>query len=341
MSSRNLSRISVVCLLLLLLSATVVFAKDKGVVYYLCPNQFDEMQTAAAGMIKDAVEKAGYTCRVVTAGNEDVSLQLNQLDNAISQKPKAIIVAAVDGIAICSGIDIARAAGIPVIAFDRVISDTKVDFHSVAGCKLMGIKAGHEIVRLLKEKYGTVKGTVLDIMGDPSDSYTTLIEEGFREVLKAYPDVKIDTKIAHAWEASNAANIADDYLLAHPKTDLIFPHSDHLTAAVVAILQNKGYKKNNVILVSATGMPMGLELIREGWVSCLVEQPVGAQAEGVAMFLDTIIAGKKPALGKYDVKGIPAELIEMPYGPELRISGSVIDAGNVNDPVFWGNQVGK
>lgn len=341
MFSRNLARISVVCVLLLLLSATVVFAKDKGIVYYLCPNQFDEMQTAAAAMIKDAVEKAGYTCRVVTSGNEDVNLQLNQLDNAISQKPKAIIVAAVDGIAISGGVDKARAAGVPVIAFDRVISETKVDFHSVAGCKLMGVMAGNEIVKLLKTKFGTVKGTVLDIMGDPSDSYTTLIEEGFREVLKDHPGVKIDTKIAHAWEASNAANIADDYLLAHPKTDLIFTHSDHLAAAVVAILQNKGYKKGDVILVSTSGMPMGLELIRQGWLSCDVEQPVSAQAEGVAMFLDTIIAGKKPALGKYEVKGIPAELIQMPYGLELRISGNVIHAGNVNDLIFWGNQVGK
>ena len=341
MSSRSLVRISVICVLLLLLSTTMIAAKDKGVVYYLCPNQFDEMQTAASVMIRDAVEGAGYTCRVVTSGNEDVSLQLNQLDNAISQNPKAIIVAAVDGVAICGGVDKARAAGIPVIAFDRTITETKVDFHSVAGCKLMGVNAGHEIVRLLKEKYGTTKGTILDIMGDPSDSYTTLIEEGFREVMADHPDVKIDTKIATAWEASNAASIADDYLLAHPKTDLIFTHSDHLAAAVVAILQNKGYQKGDIIMVSTSGMPMGLDLIREGWLSCDVEQPVSAQAEGVAMFLDDIIAGKKPALGKYTVKGIDAELIEMPYGLELRISGTVIHAGNVDEPVFWGNQVGK
>ncbi len=341
MSSRSLVRTSIICVLLLLLSTTMIAAKDKGVIYYLSPNQFDEMQTAATLMIKKAVEAAGYTCRTVTAGNEDVSLQLNQLDNAISQNPKAIIVAAVDGTAICGGVDKARAAGIPVMSFNRVISDTEVDFHSVAGCKMMGIRAGHEIARLLKEKYGTVKGTILDIMGDPGDSYTTLIEEGFREVMADYPDVKIDTKIAYDWEASRAANIADDYLIAHPKTDMIFPHSDHLTAAVVSVLQNKGYKKNDIIMVSCTGMPMGLDLIREGWVSSLVEEPVVAQAEGIAMFLDDIIAGKKPALGKYDVKGIDAELIEMPYGLELRITGNVIDISNVDNPVWWGNQVGK
>jgi ABC-type sugar transport system substrate-binding protein len=178
-------------------------------------------------------------------------------------------------------------------------------------------------------------------MGDPSDSYTTLIEEGFREVMEQYPEVIIETKIAQAWEASRAADIAEDWLTAHPDTDLIFPHSDHLTAAVVAVLQNKGYEKDDIILVSCTGMPMGLELIREGWISCIVEEPVSAQVEGIAMFLDDIIAGNTPELGPYLVKGIEAELIEMPYGPELRITGNVIDINNVDDPIWWGNQVGN
>lgn len=339
--SKRFMTVGVVALLLLLFSTSAIFAQSKGVIYYLSPNQFDEMQTAATVMLKEAVEAAGYTCRTVTAGNEDVSLQLNQLDNAISQNPAAIIIAAVDGVAVSDGVARARAAGIPVFSFNRVISETFVDFHSVAGCKMMGIRAGHEIARLLEEKYGTVKGTVLDIMGDPSDSYTTLIEEGFREVMEQYPEVIIETKIAQAWEASRAADIAEDWLTAHPDTDLIFPHSDHLTAAVVAVLQNKGYEKGDIILVSCTGMPMGLELIREGWISCIVEEPVSAQAEGIAMFLDDIIAGNTPELGPYLVKGIEAELIEMPYGPELRITGNVIDINNVDDPIWWGNQVGN
>lgn len=334
--------ISITILFFLILMSTAVMAADeKGLVYYLCPNQFDEMQTSAAVMIKDAVERAGYTCKVVSAANEDANLQMNQFDDAISQNPKAIIIAAVDGIAACAGVDNARNAGIPVIAFDRIISKTTVDFTSVAGCKRMGIAAAQETVNLLKKKYGEVKGSVLDIMGDPSDSYTVLIEEGFQETMKDYPNVKIATKIAEKWEASKAGDIADDFLLVYPETDLIFTHADHLAAAVVSILQTKGYAKNDILLVSTAGMPMGLQLIREGWLSVDVEQPVSAQAEGIAMFLDDVINGNEIKLGPYEVMSIPAEVIMQPYGLELRISGSVINAENVDDPKFWGNQVGK
>jgi len=333
--------ISILSLLLIVLTGIGGFTSEKGVVYYLSPNQFDEMQTSASEMIQDAVERAGYSCKVMVAGNEDSNLQMNQLENAITQNPEAIILAAVDGNAIIGGVEQAREAGIPVIVFDRVISGTTIDFTSVAGCKRIGIMAAHEIAGLLEEKYGEPKGNVLDIMGDPGDSYTVLIEEGLQETMEEeYPDIVIETKIAYGWEATTAANIADDYLLANPDTDLVFPHADHMAVSIASVLQTKGLNKNDVMLVSTAGMPSGLQLIRDGWMKATVEQPVSAQAEGIAMFLDDIIKGNEIELGSYEVLGIPAELVKESYGLELRISGSVVKAENVNDPMFWGNQVG-
>lgn len=331
--------ISIVSVFLLAFSATTVMANEKGLVYYLCPNQFDEMQTAAASMVKSSLEDAGYTCKVMTAGNEDVNLQMNQIENAITQNPKAIIIAAVDGTAVCAGVSSAHDAGIPVIAYDRTISKCSVDFSSIAGCKTMGLMAAQETVKLLKEKYGEVKGTVLDIMGDPGDSYTTMIEEGYQEAMKEYPNVEIETKIAYGWEAVTAANIADDYLLVHPDTDLIFAHADHMAAAVASVLQTNEYEKGDVLLMGTAGMPMGLQLIREGWMSATVEYSPKSLAEGITMFLDDILSKQTLKLGSYEVMGISAELSEKSYGPELKVAGSIIDKENVDNPQLWGNQV--
>jgi len=319
-------------------------AEGKGLVFYLSPNQFDEFQTTASMLIRKYVEEAGYELREMVAQSgqaEDVALQLNQLENAITQNPEAIIIAACDASAVVDGINKARNQGIPVIVFDRLITKTKVNFSSVAGCYEMGVLAAGEITRLLKEKYGEVKGKILDIMGDPGDMYTVLIEEGFQDTMKNYPNVEINTKIAEGWEASNAADIADDWLVAHPDTDLIFSHAEHLAAAIVSVLETKGYKKGDIIMVSTAGMPMGLNLIRNGWLQATVEQPLTAQAEGVAMFLDEVIEGKEIKPGTYKVMGFDAELTIESYGPLLRIPGSVITKKNVDDKKFWGNQVGK
>jgi ABC-type sugar transport system substrate-binding protein len=97
----------------------------KKVVYYLSPNKFDEFQTTASKLLKNAITAKGYEFRELVAGNEDVTLQLNQIEDAITQDADAIIVAAVDRTAIVDGVEKARAKGIPVIAFDRKILDTK------------------------------------------------------------------------------------------------------------------------------------------------------------------------------------------------------------------------
>jgi len=317
------------------------YAADKGTVYYLAPNQFDEMQTTASAVIKQFVEEAGYKCMVMVAGNEDVALQIGQLEDALTQHPVAIIVAAANADAITSAVEEARAAGVPVIVYDRVITGTYVDFTSVAGCRKMGIAAGNKIASLLKEKYGAVRGTVLDIMGDPGDMYTVLIEEGFQEVMADYPDVTVNTKIGYGWEATTASNIADDWLIAHPDTDLIFAHADHFAAAIASVLEQKGYNKGEIMLVSTAGMPMGLDIIREGWCQATVQQPVIAQARGVAMFLDQIVDHRCPKPGIYDVGGLESTILYQDYGPELQIPGDVITIDNVDDPRWWGNQVGK
>jgi ribose transport system substrate-binding protein len=315
---------------------------EKGLVFYLSPNQFDEFQTTASKLIRKYVEEAGFELREMVAQSgqaEDVALQLSQLDDAITQNPEAIIIAACDSSAVVDGIERARAEGIPVIVFDRTITETEVDFSSVAGCKKIGILAAGKIAGLLKEKYGTVKGTILDIMGDPGDMYTVLIEEGFQETMAQYPDVKITTKIADGWEASNAADIADDWLVANPDTDLLFPHADHFVGPIVAVLESHGYGKGDKLMVSTAGMPVGLLHVRDGWLNATVEQPLAAQAEGVSMFLDDVISKKKIKPGTYSVGGFESDLVIKPYGPELMIPGSVITLENVDNPLFWGNQV--
>lgn len=348
---RYVKLLCIVLCLLMVVGATALAAQKKkaakgggGLVFYLSPNQFDEFQTTASKLLRKYVEDAGYELREMVAQSgqaEDVALQLSQLDDAITQNPKAIIIAACNADAIVVGVEKAREQGIPVIVFDRTIKSAKTDFSSVAGCEKIGILAAGEIARLLKERKGKVTGTVLDIMGDPGDMYTVLIEKGFQDTMKKYPDVKIDTKIADGWAADKAANIADNWLVANPKTDLIFSHAEHLAAAISAVLEGKGYKKGDIIMVSTAGMPMGLNLIRDEWLQSTVEQPLAAQAEGVAMFLADVIAKKPIKAGTYTVGGFKSDLVIQDYGPELMIPGSIITKKNVDDTKFWGNQVKK
>lgn len=311
-------------------------AAEKGTVYYLVPTLLDEFQTESVKSIETSVGSLGYQVRTLDGQNRS-DVQLNQLDDVIQLKPKAIIMAAVDFDSVVPGIEKARGAGIPVIQFDRQITSTLSDFTSVAGTVEIGQIAAAEIARLLSERYGAAKGKVLQILGDPGDPYTLDIQKGFEEKMKANPDVNIITKAAMQWEASNAGDIAENQLLVNPDIDLIFVHAAHLAVPVVAVLESKGKKPGDVMLVSSNGAPVGLDLIRKGWEQVEVEQPLYAQVYGVAMFLDKIVAGQELKAGTYDVLGLKGVLTREKWGWNLKVPGAAITAKNVDVPRFWGN----
>src|SRR5215510_7103590 len=315
---------------------TPALAESKGKIYYLVPTLLDEFQTESVKAIEKFVKDVGYEAVTLNADNK-TDLQQSQMNDVIALKPKAIVLAAVDFNALQPSIEKARAAGIPVMIFDRQITATQTDFTSVAGTVEIGHVAAGEIQGLLKEKNGAVKGKILQVLGDPADPYTLDIQKGFEERMKEFPDAKIISLPAMQWEASNAGTIVADQMLANPDIDLIFVHAAHLAVAAAASLEAKGKKPGEVMLVSSNGAPVGLDLIRKGWEQVEVEQPLYAQAAAIGMFADMVANKEEIKPGKYNVLGLESELTIESWGPNIKIPGAAITKDNVDDVKFWGN----
>ena len=315
---------------------TPAFAQSKGTVYYMVPTLLDEFQTGSVSALEMFLKQVGYEMETLNADNK-TDAQQSQMNDVIALKPAAIILAAVDFNALKPSIEAARAAGIPVVEFDRQITSTPSDLTSVAGTVEIGEVAAGEIERLLKEKNGEVKGKVLQVLGDPGDPYTLDIQKGFEAKMAEFPDVTILTHPAMMWEASNAGSIVSDQLLANPDIDLVFVHAAHLAVAAVASLESAGKKPGEVMLVSSNGAPVGLDLIRKGWEQVEVEQPLFAQAAALAMFTDKVVAKEELEPGTYDVLGLEGTLTIEEWGPNIKLPGAAITAENVDDPKFWGN----
>jgi ribose transport system substrate-binding protein len=312
------------------------FAESKGKIYYMVPTLLDEFQTESVKAIEKFLKDVGYEAVTLNADNK-TDLQQSQMNDVINLKPKAIVLAAVDFNALVPSMEKARAAGIPVMIFDRQITSSPSDFTSVAGTVEIGQIAAAEIQRLLKEKKGEVKGKVLQVLGDPADPYTLDIQKGFEEKMKDFSGVQIISLPAMQWEASNAGTIVADQLVANPDIDLIFVHAAHLAVAAVASMEAKGKKPGDVMLVSSNGAPVGLDLIRKGWENVEVEQPLYAQAAAVAMFADKVVNKQEIKPGTYKVLGLDSALTIESWGPNLKIPGAAITKDNVDESRFWGN----
>ena len=333
---RLLSSMMAALALMAVAFATPAWAESKGKIYYLVPTLLDEFQTESVSAIEKFLKDVGYEPVTLNADNK-TDLQQSQMNDVINLKPKAIVLAAVDFNALQPSIEKARAAGIPVMIFDRQITATPTDFTSVAGTVEIGYVAAGEIQRLLKEKNGAVKGKILQVLGDPADPYTLDIQKGFEERMKEFPDAQIISLPAMQWAADNAGTIVSDQLIANPDIDLIFVHAAHLAVAAVASLEAKGKKPGDVLLVSSNGAPVGLDLIRKGWEQVEVEQPLYAQAAAIGMFADKVVNKQEIKPGKYSVLGLELEMTIESWGPNLKIPGAAITKENVDELRFWGN----
>ena len=312
------------------------YADSKGKIYYMVPTLLDEFQTESVSAIEKFLKDVGYEPITLNADNK-TDVQQSQMNDTITLKPAAIILAAVDFNALQPSIEKARAAGIPVMEFDRQITATKSDFTSVAGTVEIGHVAAGEIQRLLKEKKGDVKGKILQVLGDPADPYTLDIQKGFEEKMKDFPGVQIISLPAMGWAAENAGTIVNDQLVANPDIDLIFVHAAHLAVAAVASLEAKGKKPGDVMLVSSNGAPVGLDLIRKDWEQVEVEQPLYAQAAAIAMFADKVVNKQEIKAGNYKVLGLDSVVTIEAWGPNIKIPGAAITKDNVDEARFWGN----
>ena len=73
--------------------------------------------------MQEQLEAAGYTVDLQYASN-DVQQQLSQVENMINNQVDVLVIAAIEGSSLGEALDMAKSAGIPVIAYDRLLMNS-------------------------------------------------------------------------------------------------------------------------------------------------------------------------------------------------------------------------
>jgi putative multiple sugar transport system substrate-binding protein len=135
-----------------------------------------------------AIEAAGYTASVLAADNK-ASIQQQQIDTFVSQGAKVIIVGAVDGKQLGSVLENAKAAGVFVIGYDRLLEETTaVDGVVQYGSFRTGELQADALMQGLEEKAGDPPYTIELFAGGPADPNAVFFFEGAMSKLQPLID---------------------------------------------------------------------------------------------------------------------------------------------------------
>ena len=314
------------------------------------------------GMTREA-EAQGVNIEFYDAGYV-VETQVEQFDTAIAKEPDCIILSSVDPHTMIPSVEKARAAGIPVVDYDRPIWDTPLDFLLILDTVDIGRIAARDIVDHLTEKYGEPKGVVIEVLGDLADTWTIDLGGGFHEVIDEYEDIEVIGVESGPWEPEQAAANVEDVLTVRDDVDAMVLHSDWLASGIVAYLEGAGYppagEEGHIYFLGVGGMPQGLEYIREGWMDATINNPVISFGKHAVRAAINVVKGEEIPLGPYVEEGAPwspAQVLKIAdyaeesgvtvgYEPTdkdrvLNMPNYVLRGDAVDDPNLWGNVVAE
>ncbi len=172
-------------------------------------------------LMRKLLEEKGYEV-ISQEANHDVKLQNDQIDNMVAQGVKGLIVVAEDGDAVVTSVDKAAAAGVKVIAYDRLIKTSKIaaylsfDNVEVGRQQALGVMTAIDADNWDVAANGPAR--VVQLAGSPTDNNATLFTKGQTEVLQPYVDSgKIEIVAQQGvdnWDAANALKIMENILTA-------------------------------------------------------------------------------------------------------------------------------
>ena len=128
----NISRRALVALIgaASALAGTTAFGAGKGTISISMPNKSSSRWIHDGQTMEAQFKAAGYDVDCQYA-EDDIPAQLSQFENMITEGVKALVIAAIDGTTLSNALANAKAAGIIVVAYDRLIRQSgDVDYYT-------------------------------------------------------------------------------------------------------------------------------------------------------------------------------------------------------------------
>ncbi len=248
----------------------------------------------------------------------DSDSQAQQIEQAISEKPDALVVLPQDGEALTPVAQKAEAAGIPVINVDRLFSEPDAATATILGDNYqIGVLAADYIAEELN-----CDGNVVEIQGLAGISVTEERTAGFADELKKKcPDggVEIIAQQPGDFNPDTGLKVMENILTAEDDIDAVYTHDDDMAQGVVQAIRNAG-RDEEMFLTGVGGSQDAMDQIKEGGLyraTFLYNPNMAASAVNMARLV---------ALGE----GFP-ELVPPEVPRQVVVPAAVVTQDNVED----------
>ncbi len=258
--------------------------------------------------MEEQLKAAGYDVDLQYASN-DINTQVSQIENMISNGCKVLVVASIDGDSLGTVMSQAEEAGIPVIAYDRLIMNSSaVSYYATFDNYMVGQKQGEYIRDTLDlDNAGDKKFNIEFVTGDPGDNNVNFFFGGAMDVLQPYLDDGVlvcpsgqttkDEVATVNWATETAQsrfeNILSSYYADGTKLDAVLASNDS-TALGVANALAANYTGDYPVLTGQDCDIASVKNMIDGKQSMSIFKDTRTLATKVVEMVDAIMQGGEP-----------------------------------------------
>ena len=298
-------------------------------------------------------DRAAFVARANALGADVIDLsansndtqQVRDVESLITSRVDVLVLVAHNGAAMAKAVGLAHAAGIPVVAYDRLIPDCDLDFYITFDA----VKVGALQARYLIEHLRTPgRGRIVRLHGAKTDHNSHLIKKGQDEVLDPLIQ-RGDIQVVHEdwvdeWKPENAKRIVNAALtrmLAKdgdkvgdkdratagdgPALDGILTPNDGTAGGAVQALREEGLD-GKVVITGQDAELAACQRVLAGSQTMTVYKPLPKLASRAAEIAVALARGK-PVVARAETDNGRVKV------PSLFIDVVAVDKGNVFDTV--------
>ncbi len=285
-------------------------------------------------------EELGARVLVLAANNDD-TVQVGDVEKLITNGVDVLVVVPHDGKAMAKAVNLAHEAGIPVIAYDRIIRDCDLDLY----VSFDNERVGELQARYLVDHMPTPgKGRIVRIYGAKTDNNASQFKRGQDRVLEPYIErgdiVVVHEDWAEDWKPENAKRIVNAAITASgPGIDAVLASNDGTAGGAIQALAEEGLA-GKVLVTGQDAETVALQRIAAGTQAMTIYKPLQTLAAGAAE-LAVRLAERRIVVAKQTADNgkvaVPAVLYDVVTVTRDNIVDTVVHDGQASfDEVYRG-----
>ncbi|WP_062118010.1 ABC transporter substrate-binding protein [Aureimonas sp. AU40] len=286
--------------------AGAAHAQTAEKVFFLLPNTTTiRFESRDAPFFVEAMKEMRPNAEVTVQNAQgDPQQQQKQIEDAITQGAKLILLTSADANLVAGGMAAAQSAGVPLVLYDHDAVGGKAEAHVVFDSLAVGQAQGKRAAELIG-KMDKTPVKVARVKGNQGEYGTGQYEKGQDEFLKPLIDsgkVKVVCEqYTQNWDPTLAQSFAEDCLTKNGgDVDVFLGMNDGTTGGSVAALLSQGYKPGDKLVTGGQDATVeALRYVAQGWQDNSVLKDLKVEATEAAKVVTSILDGK----------GVPQELV--------------------------------